>query len=161
MAHLTQEEFQRAISLLADEIGLQRLRDRFVQRHGLVTRRGVNSAESLADRLYMISAGLRLEAPATLAFHSIWGETLQAKVGEDREKELETLADAINKCLGEREEILSDKETDLNAAVTAYEKSLCAAVGNEMARLDMLLKAVPAVATRLRAAPPVTAGTPE
>jgi hypothetical protein len=96
-----------------------------------------------------------------LAFHSIWGETLQAKVGEDREKELETLADGVNKCLGEREEILADKESDLDAAVAAYEKALCAAVGNDMARLDMLLKAVPAVAERLRAAPPVTADTHE
>ena len=106
MAQLTQKEFRHAIALLANEIGLQRLRDQFVKLNALVTRRKVASPDSLADQLYMLSAGLRRQVPATYAFHAVWGEHLQAKLGEDGEKNLEKLAEAVNACLGEDEQIL-------------------------------------------------------
>jgi hypothetical protein len=153
MAHPTQAEFQRAIALLAKELGLQRLRDRFVQLNALVTRRKVSTPESLADQLYMLSAGLRRQVPATYAFHHVWAEYLSAKIGEDGEKTLEKLAEAVNACLGEKDSIIAEKAAELDAALTEYERTLSHAVGPELARMDMLLKAVPVIAEKLRTAP--------
>jgi hypothetical protein len=153
MAQLTQKEFQQAVSLLAGEMGLQRLRDRLVRLNGLVTRRKVTSPEALAEQLYMLSAGLRRQVPATLAFYAIWNDSLHAKLGEDGEKGLEKLADAVNACLNEDDEIIADKAAELETAVAEYDKALRAVAGAEMARLDMLLKAVPAVAAKVRAMP--------
>ncbi|HVN83497.1 MAG TPA: hypothetical protein VMW17_01495 [Candidatus Binatia bacterium] len=153
MATLSATEFSRAVTLLADQLGVQRLRDRLVRLNGLVTRRGAPSAGALADQLYMLTGGLRRQVAATFAFQAIWSETLNAKLGgEDGEKKLEQLAEAINACLDSREEILPDKAAELDAALSAYEQALAVAVGAEIARLDMLLKAVPAVAAKLRAA---------
>lgn len=153
MAVLTQKEFQRAIALLAGELGLQRLRDRFVRLNALVTRRKVASPESLADQLYMLSSGLRRQVPATYAFHAVWSETLNAKLGEDGEKQLEKLAEAVNVCLGDKDEILADKAAELETALAEYERALSGAVGAEAARMDMLMKAVPVIAEKLRNAP--------
>jgi hypothetical protein len=161
MAVLTQKEFQRAIGLLAEEMGLQRLRDRFVRFNALVTRRKVASPEALADQLYLLSAGLRRQVPATYAFHAVWGESLNAKLGEDGEKNLEKLAEAVNACLGEKDDVVPDKAAELEAALTEYERALTAAVGPEKARMDMLMKAVPAIAEKLRATPlPAAAPAP-
>jgi len=153
MAVLTQKEFQRAITMLADEMGLQRLRDRFVRLNALVTRRKVASAESLADQLYMLSSGLRRQVVATYAFHAVWGESVNAKLGEDGEKDLEKMAETVNACLGEKEEILPEKAAELDVALAEYERALSAVIGAAKARMDMLLKAVPAIADKLRAAP--------
>lgn len=160
MAQLSQKEFQRAIALLAGEMGLQRLRDRFVQLNALVTRRKVASAEALADQLYMLSAGLRRQVPATYAFHHLWTESVSAKLGEEGEKQLEKLAEAVNACLGEKDDLLAEKSAELEAALAAYERALSAAVGSDMARMDMLMKAVPDIAEKLRAAPPASS-TPD
>ena len=156
MAVLTQREFQHAVALLANEIGLQRLRDKFVRLNALVTRRKVASPESLADQLYLLSSGLRRQVPATYAFHAVWGEMLNAKLGEDGEKQLEKMAEAVNACLGEKDEILPDKAVALDGALAEYERALSAAAGPEVARMDMLMKAVPAIAEKLRSAPPQT-----
>lgn len=151
MAHLTQKEFQQAIALLAAQMGLQRLRDRFVQLNALVTRRKVASPASLADQLYLLSSGLRRQVPATYAFHAVWSESLKAKLGEEGEKKLEAMADAVNACLSADDQILTEKAADLDAALGEYERTLSGAVGTEMARMDMLMKAVPAIAEKLRA----------
>jgi hypothetical protein len=153
MAHLTQNEFQRAIQILAEEMGLQRLRDKFFRLNGLVTRRKVASADSLASQLYQLSSGLRRQVPAALAFQAIWAETIHDKVGEEGEETLEKLGEKVNECLGDNDEIKTDKEADLESALNEYEDTLASTVGTEKARLDMLMKAVPAVAERLRAAP--------
>ncbi|HUI28456.1 MAG TPA: hypothetical protein VL403_20430 [Candidatus Kryptonia bacterium] len=152
MATLTAAEFTRAVTLLADQLGLQRLRDRLVRLNGLITRRNVPSAAVLADQLYMLTGGLRRQVPATYAFQAIWSETLNPKLGEDGEKKFEQLAEAINTCLDDHEHIIAEKAGDLDAALTAYESALADAVGVEAARLDMLLKAVPAIASKLRGA---------
>src|SRR5215471_10958804 len=154
MALLTQQEFARAIALLAGEVGLQRLRDRFVQLNALVTRRKVASAESLANQLYMLSSGLRRQVPATYAFQAVWSEQLNAKLGEDGEKKLEEIAARVNACLGEGEEIVPEKSAELDAALAEYHTALSAAAGPEMAQLDMVLKAVPVVAAKVRAGLP-------
>lgn len=151
MAHLTQQEFARVVSLLAEDLGLQRLRDRFVRYHALVTRRKVASAERLAEQLYMLTGGLRRQVPATLAVHGIWTEQVNGKLGEEGEKELEELAKAINACLTDGDRIVEGKEAELDQALRLYQERLVAAVGPEWTRMDMLLKAVPDVAARLRA----------
>ena len=156
MAQLTQKEFRNAIALLAKETGLQRLRDRFVKLNALVTRRKVASPDNLADQLYMLSSGLRRQVAATYAFHAVWGEHLQAKLGEDGEKNLEKLAEVVNTCLGEDDQIHPDKAAELDAALAEYERALSTVVGSDVARMDMLMKAVPAIAEKLRAAPPAT-----
>ncbi len=150
MAYLTQAEFHQAIALMAQETGLQRLRDKFVRLNALVTRRKVASADALADQLYMLTGNLRRQVPATFAFHHLWGEGLQTKLGEDGEKNLEKLAEAINACLDEHDEIVPEKAADLDAALAVYEQALTAAVGPQVARLDMILKAVQAIADKLR-----------
>ena len=91
MAYITQKEFEQAITLLADEHGLHRLRDRFVRLNGLVSRRKLPSARHLADQLYMLSSGLRSEGAPSYAFQAIWSETISEKFGEGSEEQLEPL----------------------------------------------------------------------
>ena len=150
MAELTSAEFSRAITILADEMGLQRLRDKLVRLNALVTRRKIPSPAALADQLYMLTAGLRRQVPATYAFHALWTERINTKLGEDGEKEIEKLAEDVNACLDEKDQIIADKTSDLQTALATYRQALAAAVGEETARLDMILKAVPAVAKQLR-----------
>jgi molybdopterin converting factor small subunit len=89
--------------------------------------------------------------PATFGFFAVWNETLHAKLGEEGEKQLEALAEKVNACLDERERIIPEKREELETALRAYREALEAAVGARLARLDMLLKAVPEVAEILRA----------
>jgi len=154
MANLNQSEFQRAIQLLADAHGLDRLRDKFFRLRGLVTRRGFKSADNLAQQLYTLSSGLRREVPANLAFQAIWSEYLGSKLGEGAEERFEKLADAVNTCLDPSEQIADGKKGDLEQALGNYEAALAEGIGIEMARLDMIMKAVPAIAEMLRALPP-------
>lgn len=153
MANLTQQEFAQAVGLLVDDLGLQRLRDRFVRLNALVTRRKLSSSQQLADQLYLLTGGLRRQIPATLAFQSIWTEQVNEKLGEDGEKALEEDAEKINACLGEKDRILPEKESELDAALRRYAHRLADSVGFERARIDMLLKAVPDIAAKLREMP--------
>jgi hypothetical protein len=153
MANLTQQEFAQAVDLLAVDLGLQRLRDRFVRLNALVTRRKLSSSRQLADQLYLLTGGLRRQIPATLAFQSIWTERVNEKLGEDGEKALEDDAEKINACLGEKDKILAEKESELEAALRRYAHRLADCIGFERARIDMLLKAVPDVAAKLREMP--------
>ncbi len=153
MAQLTQKEFEYAVRLLADELGLQRMRDKMVRMNALVTRRGVSSPEVLANQLYMLTSGLRRQVPATFGFFAVWNETLHSKLGEEGEENLEKLAEKVNECLDEREGIIAEKSGDLDTALAEYEQALSTACGPRLARMDMLLKAVPAVAEKLRATP--------
>jgi len=154
MAHLTQQEFAQAVRILADDLGLQRLRDRLVRLNALVTRRRAVSAERLAEQLYQLTAGLRRQGPATLAVQGLWSEQLNSKIDEESEKALEEIATKINSCLGERDLIVDGKEAELDEHLRQYELLLTKLAGADRARLDMLLKAVPRVADRLRTMPP-------
>jgi len=160
MANLTRQEFTQAVSLLAADIGLQRLRDKFVRYNALVTRRGISSPEVFADQLYTLTSGLRRQIAATLAFHTIWNEQIHTKLGKEGEEALEAVANEINACLDEKENIVGEKRAELEEKLTAYETQLAAAVGPERARIDMLLKAVPEVLVILRAKP-VLGQTPD
>jgi hypothetical protein len=87
----------------------------------------------------------------------MWNEMVGGGLGEEGEKRLETLAEAVNACLDESEGIAPGKEEALDQALAAYRDALATATGPEVARLDMLLKAVPAVAERMRRPPAATA----
>lgn len=154
MANLTLEEFHEAIGLLTKELGAQRLRDRLAKMSAFTSVRGLSTAEAIAERLYRLSGGLRLRVPATFAFTQVWTEMVHDKLGDDGEKAIEEVADRVNECLAPDESIVPGKETDLDTALDAYREKVAAASGPEIARLDMLLKAVPAVATRVRATGP-------
>jgi hypothetical protein len=160
MAHLTQEEFTQTIGILAADMGLQSLRDRLVRLNALVTRRRATSVDQLAGQLYQLTGGLRRQVPATVALQSLWAERVNAKIDEQAEKELEEIINAINSCLGERDAIIEGKEAELDQHLQRYEQCLSALVGAERARLDMLLKALPRVADRLRSLPPPPALAP-
>lgn len=150
MANLTAPEFTGAIDVLCAHFGLERLRDRFAQMGAFTTRRGLNSAAALAERVHRLSGGLRLRVASTYAFSQLWGEMLNARMGEDGEKALEELADRVNACLTPTEGIVEGKEAELDEALAAYRARLEELAGADVARWDMLLKAVPAVADRLR-----------
>ena len=156
MANLTVDEFNRTVQAMVDHYGLQRLRDRFANMGAFANRRGLNTPAALADRLYRLTGGLRRQAVPTFAFTSLWGELLQAKLGEDGEKRLEELADKVNACLTKDEHLIEGKEEDLERALAGYREALAAAAGDDVARADMLLKAVPVVAERLRATEPAS-----
>ena len=151
MASLTQAEFVDLVRCLADDLGVQRLRDKMVAMRGLVTRRGAANAEALASQLWQLTGGLRRQVAASIALQSLWAEQVGGKLGEDGEKALESVADQINACLGEGDGIVEGKEAELDTLLAEYQTKLAEAVGADRARLDMLLKAVPAVAERLRA----------
>jgi len=150
MAHLTAPEMTAAVDVMSAHYGLERLRDKLGSLGAFSSRKGLTTPAALADRLYRLSGGLRLQVVATYAFSSMWSQMLSDKIGEDGEKELETLADGVNACLTSKETIEPGKEDQLDRALGAYRDALSGAVGAEAARLDMLLKAVPEVADRLR-----------
>ena len=105
MATLTAEEFAQTVRCLADDLGLQRLRDKLVRLNALVARGRAASADALANQLYMLTGGLRRQVPATIAVQGLWSEQMNQRLGEDGEKALETLAEKINACLGERDSV--------------------------------------------------------
>ena len=154
MANLTDTEFNQAVQAMVDHYGLERLRDRFAKMGAFTNRRGLNTPAALADRLYRLTGGLRRQTLPTFAFSSLRGEMLQAKLVEEGEKKLEQLADKVNECLTKDEKLVEGKEEDLERALADYRAALAAVAGDEVARADMLLKAVPVVAERLRAATP-------
>ena len=79
MAILTQAEFGDLVRCLADDLGVQRLRDKLVAMRGLVTRRGAANADALASQLWQLTGGLRRQVPASLALQGLWAEQVGAK----------------------------------------------------------------------------------
>ncbi len=153
MATLTMEEFERCIALLGGDGSPGRLRDRLAKMGAFHSRRGLNSLGSIAERLYRLSGGLRREGPASRAFQALWAERIGSKLDEDAGRELDGLADAINALLEQDGSVREGARQELERAVTAYEETLARRVGGEAARLDTLIKALPAVAEILRARP--------
>jgi len=148
------QELRGAIGILAERLGYGKLHDRFVRLNAFVSRKKPPSPDVLADRIYSLSGGLRRQVAATIAFHTVWSETFASAIGEENEKKLEALADRINATLTEGERAVQQgREAELDAAIGEYEEVLAAAIGPQAARVDMLLKAVPPVAERLRARP--------
>jgi hypothetical protein len=155
MASLTTTEFTDAVGALAEHFGVERLRDKLATIGAFQSRKGLTSAGAIADRLHRLSGGLRLPVAATYAFSHVWGQMLSDKLGgEETEKTIEALAEKVNACLDEKEHVAPGKESDLDAALSAYREVVAKALGNKVAHYDMLLKSVPAVADRVRATAP-------
>jgi hypothetical protein len=125
-----------------------------VRLNAFVSRKKPPSPDVLADRIYSLTGGLRRTVPATVAFHTVWAESVTQAIPDEDDKKLEDLADRINATLTENERAVRDERAaELDAALGEYEQILAAAVGPRCARLEMLFKAVPAVAERLRNRP--------
>ena len=155
MASLTSAEFTDAVEALAEHFGVERLRDKFATIGAFQSRKGLTSAGAIADRLHRLSGGLRLPVTATYAFSHVWGQMLSEKLGgQETEKTLEELADKVNACLDEKEQVVPGKEADLDQALASYRETIGKATGAKVAHYDMLLKSVPAVADRVRATAP-------
>ena len=153
MATLTPDEFTEAVTALADHFGVEQLRNRLARLNAFTSQRGLKGPPAIAERLHRLSGGLRLNVPATYAFTSLWGEMVGAKMGEGGENKLEEAANQVNACLADDNSIVAGKESELDQALAVYREAVSSAVGARVATLDMLLKAVPAVAERLRNAP--------
>jgi hypothetical protein len=155
MASLTTVEFTEAVSALAEHFGVERLRDKLAAVGAFQSRKGLMSAAAIAERLHRLTGGLRLPVRATYAFSHLWGQMLSEKLGgEDGEKTLEGLAERVNACLDEHEHVVPGKEGELDEALAAYRDATAKSFGPKVAHYDMLLKAVPAVADRVRATAP-------
>jgi len=150
MAQITRSEFERAIAALVEHFGLDRTRDKLAKLGAFKARRGLGTPEALTERLYRLTGGLRVSSPAMYAFSALWAELLSERLGEDGAEKIDGLADQVNTCLGEGDHLIAGKEADLDRALAAYRSAMAEKTGEEIADLDMLLKAVPDVATRLR-----------
>jgi len=99
MANLTLAEFTEAVTALAEHHGVEQLRERLVRMNAFTSRRGLNSPAALAERLHLLTGGLRRQVPATYAFSSLWTDMIGSRLGEEGEKQLEELAERVNACL--------------------------------------------------------------
>jgi hypothetical protein len=161
MATPTGQEMREAVTVVAERMGYGKLYERLVHLNALVSRKRPATPAILADRLYNLSGGLRRQVPATIAFHTVWAETIGRAIGEEHDKALEGIADRINATLTPDEQAIQpDKTAELDAALGEYEQVLVGQVGPAAARLDMIMKAVPAVADVVRARPVPTASAP-
>jgi len=153
MANLSLDEFERCLGLLGEGGTPERLRDKLARLNAFHSRRGMNTLRALAERLYSLSSGLRRDVPAARAFNALWAEHVGTKLNRKAGEKLDELADKVNENLDEAGAIKDGEEAKLTAALDEYEELLARKVGGETARLDTLQKAVPAVATILRAKP--------
>jgi hypothetical protein len=153
MANLSLDEFERCLGQLADGGTPERLRDRLARLNAFHSRRGLNSLRAVTERLYMLSSGLRRDVPAARAFHALWAEHVGTKLTRKAGEKLDELADKVNDNLDDDGSVKDGRDEQLATAVDEYETLLARKVGGETARLDTLQKAVPAVATLLRAKP--------
>jgi hypothetical protein len=155
MARLTPTEFTDAVAALAEHFGVERLRDKLATVGAFQSRKGLTTATAIADRLHRLSGGLRMPVAATYAFSQVWAQMLSDKLGGgDSEKTIEDLAEKVNACLDEKEQVVPGKEPDLDAALATYRDTVAKSLGPKVAHYDMLLKSVPAVADRVRATAP-------
>ncbi len=84
MALLTPAEFTEAVSALAAHYGVERLRERLARLNAFTSRRGLNTAPALAERLHLLTGGLRRQVPATYAFSQLWNEMVGARASPIR-----------------------------------------------------------------------------
>ena len=150
MAQLTTPEFDTLITLLAEHLSLDRLHERLLKANALVSRKRPPTAQALAAQLYQLSAGLRRAHPARYAVEVLWQEMLSTRVTEEHSKTLETLAERVNACLTERLEVIPEKSAELLAALGAYYQAVAALTSDEVAYVEVLLRASTDVARFFR-----------
>jgi len=150
MAQLTPKEFDDLITRLAEHFSLARFHERLLKANALVSRKRPPTAQALATQLYQLSAGLRRDHPARYVVEILWQDMLSGRVTDEHSKTLETLAERINGCLTERLEVIPEKGPELLAALGAYHQAVAALTSDEVAYLEMLLRASSGVAQFLR-----------
>jgi len=150
VAQLTTPEFDTLITLLAEHLSLDRLHERLLKANALVSRKRPPTAQALAAQLYQLSAGLRRAHPARYAVEVLWQEMLSTRVTEEHSKTLETLAERVNACLTERLEVIPEKSAELLAALGAYYQAVAALTSDEVAYVEVLLRASTDVARFFR-----------
>src|SRR3989442_12168223 len=89
MALLTAAEFTEAVSALAAHYGVERLRERLARLNAFTSRRGLNTAAVLAERLHLLTRGLRRQGPATYAFSPLWNQMAGSPLGGEGENRAE------------------------------------------------------------------------
>jgi hypothetical protein len=75
---------------------------------------------------------------------------LGESVKEEHGKTIEVLAERINACLTDKLEVIPEKSADLVSALGAYHQAMTALTNNEVAYLEILLRASTDVANFLR-----------
>lgn len=150
MARLTAEEFNTFLEELVTGQGLGKVQDRLVRLNAVVSRRRLGSAQALARQLYPLTGGLDRDATPTRVLLALWEDFLGSRIGEETGKRLDELAEKVNACLEPSGGIQPDREAELHDALSAYRNELTTHVGESVARLTMLCRAVPEVARILR-----------
>ncbi|MBI3250220.1 MAG: hypothetical protein HYZ50_27305 [Deltaproteobacteria bacterium] len=150
MAHLTAKEFEHVVVTLADHLRFDRLHEKLLQANALVSRKRPASVQVLAGQLYQLSAGLRRNHPARHAIEFLWQDMLSERMKEEQGKTLEALTDRVNGCLTEKFAIVPEKQAELIAALGAYYQAMSALTNDEVAYLEVLMRASVDVAQFLR-----------
>jgi hypothetical protein len=151
MAQLTTQEFADVVGHLADHFRLDRFHEKLLKANALVSRKRPPSVQVLAGQLYQLSAGLRRNHPARYAIEYLWQEMLATNVKEEHGKTIEALADRINACLTEKLEVVPEKSADLITALGSYHQAIASLTSDDVAYLEILLRASTDVANFLRA----------
>lgn len=115
-----------------------------------MSRKRPQTSQALASQLYQLSAGLRRVHPARYAVETLWQEMLSQQIKEEYNKTLEALADRVNGCLTERLAVIPEKRQELIAALGAYYQAIASCTTDDIAYLEMLLRASTDVARFLR-----------
>jgi hypothetical protein len=150
MAQLTVNEFNDIVSKLVDHLGLNQFYDKLIKANAVVSRKRPASTQALATQLYQLSAGLRREHPARYAVEVLWQDMLSKSVNDEQSKAIEGFIEKVNECLTERFEIIPEKTSDLVAALGDYHRSLAVLTNDDVAYIELLLRATGDVARFLR-----------
>ena len=150
MAQLTLQEFDTMIAILVEQNGFNRFYESLLKANALVSRKRPSNAQALATQLYQLSAGLRREHPARYAVEVLWQDMLSKNIDQEKTKTVENLIEQVNACLNDRLEVVPEKTADLLVALGAYHRELATLTTDEVAYMEMLLRATADVARFLR-----------
>lgn len=151
MARLSATEFRELIGELVEHEGLGKIQEKLVRSHAVISRRRFGSVDALARQLHQLTVGLERECLPTQVVVALWEELLRGKLTEESAAALEQVAERINACLIHDGSIDPEKQPALVDALVQYRATLATFVGERVACLTMLTRAVPAVAGLLRA----------
>ena len=150
MAQLTVKEFDDLVGNLVTHLGLNQFYEKLLRANAVVSRKRPASVQALATQLYQLSAGLRREHPSRYAVEVLWQDMLSKSVSEEQNKTIEGLIEKVNTCLTDRLEIIPEKTDDLVTALGDYHRGLASLTNDEVAYMELLLRATGDVARFLR-----------
>lgn len=161
MARLSEVEFHQLVQKIAEGQGLPALLNRLQRTNALVSKRVLKTPEGVARHLHLSTAGLARDCIATQVLLALWEDKIGSKLDRGDAEELENTAAAINECLGTDLEPFGDCSEELLERLVRYHSILARKIGADSARLTMLIRAVPAVASLLRRAESLSQDTRE